>query len=120
VILLAKVSEEQRGDVVVAVVDGEVDASNADALGERLRSAVSNQSMALVVDLSPTGYLDSAGINLLFDLAADLRERQQRLHLVVPPAAVIGRAMAITGLDAAVPTHGDRAAAIAAATADEG
>jgi anti-sigma B factor antagonist len=113
--LLAKVSEETHGDVVVAAIEGEVDASNTAGLGVRLRSALSNRAIALVVDLSDVWYLDSAGINLLFDVAADLRERQQQLHLVVPAGAPILRAIAITGLDRTVPTHGDRDAALAAA-----
>ena len=51
----------------------------------------------------------------MFALDADLRERQQRLHLVLPPGAVIARAIAITGLDVAVPAHPTREAALAAA-----
>jgi anti-anti-sigma factor len=113
--LLARVSEESHGEVTVAAVEGEVDASNAPELGDRLRATLTNRSMALVVDLSATTYLDSAGINLMFALAADLGERQQRLLLVVPPAAPIARAIAITGLDATVRTHPSRAAAVAAA-----
>ena len=112
--LLAKVSEETHGDVVVAAIEGEIDASNTRGLGDRLRSALTNRATALVVDLTAVRYLDSAGINLLFDVAVDLRERQQELHVVVPPTSPILRAIAITGLDRAVPTHGDRAAALAA------
>jgi anti-anti-sigma factor len=113
--LLAKVIEETHGSVVVAAIDGEVDASNTEEIGARLRSALSNRSTALVVDLTPTTYLDSAGINLMFELAGALRERQQQLLLVVPADAPIARAIAITGLDAAVPTHTEREAALAAA-----
>jgi anti-anti-sigma factor len=113
--LLATVTEEALGDVVVARIEGEVDASNSADIGVRLRAALSNRSTALVVDLTETSYLDSAGINLMFELAAALRERQQQLRLVVPPDAPIARAMAITGLDGTVPTHPDRAAAVAAA-----
>jgi anti-anti-sigma factor len=115
VTLLARVEETRHGDVVVAAVEGEIDASNTAEIAQLLRSALSNRSMALVVDLSPTRYLDSAGINLLFELGADLGERQQRLHLVVPPGAPIARAISITGLDAAVATHPDVKTALRAA-----
>ena len=113
--LLAKVSEQTHGDVVVALIDGEIDASNTKDLADRLRTALTNRSTTLIVDLSPVRYLDSAGINMLFHVASDLRERRQELHLVVPPTSPIIRAIAITALDAAVPTHGDREAALAAA-----
>ena len=49
----------------------------------RLRGLLTNRSESLVVDLVATTYIDSAGINLLFELAAELRQRQQRLFLVV-------------------------------------
>jgi anti-anti-sigma factor len=113
--VLLKVSEETHGDVVIAAVEGEIDASNAKGLGDRLRSALTNRATALVVDVAAVRYLDSAGINLLFDVAADLRERRQELHLVVPATSPILRAIAITGLDLTAPTHADRDAALAAA-----
>ena len=113
--LLARVELRLHGDVLVAAIDGEIDASNTAEIAQQLRSPLTNRSMALVVDLSPTSYLDSAGINLLFELGADLAERQQQLHLVVPPAAPMAHAIAITGLDAAIPTHPDLPTALRAA-----
>ena len=88
---LARVADEQVGEIAVAVVEGEIDASNALAVGERLRASLTNQMIALVVVLDGTTYVDSAGINLLFDLGDELRQRRQRLHLVVAPV-VAGRA----------------------------
>jgi anti-sigma B factor antagonist len=110
--LLAQIRAEHHGDVAVAEIDGEIDASNTALVGDRLRALLGNHSTALVVDLSPTTYLDSAGINMLFELAAELDQRQQRLHLVVPEASALTRAIAITGLDEAVATHASRAAAL--------
>ena len=49
-------------------------------------------AIALVVDLSATTYLDSAGINLLFAARRRPAQRQQRLHLVCRPAARRSRA----------------------------
>ena len=114
---LARVSEEAVGDVAVVAIAGEIDASNAGPLGARLRSALSNRSVALVVDLGDTAYLDSAALNLLFELDADLRGRRQRLHLLVPPAAPAARLLAISGVAAAIRTHATREAALAAAGA---
>ena len=113
--LLARVTEESRGEepVAVAAVAGEIDASNTLHVGDSLRSMLTNRSTALVVDLSGTTYLDSAAINLFFRLAGDLRQRQQRLLLVVPGTAPIARAIGITGLDTAVPVHGTRDDALA-------
>jgi anti-anti-sigma factor len=67
-----------------------------------------------VVDLSGTTYIDSAGLNVLFELSTALRERQQELHLVVASPSPIARMVTIVGLDAAVATHPTRAAAFEA------
>ena len=116
---LARVLEEAAGDVAVVRVDGEIDASNAADIGSRMSASLTNRSLGLVVDLSATTYLDSAGLNMLFELAELLRRRQQQLHLVVDPASAIARMMRIAGLDGAVPTHATGAAAIAQVSAGD-
>jgi anti-anti-sigma factor len=110
---LARMLEEWHDEVPVARVEGEVDASNVHEIGDRLRSLLTNRSMALVVDLSGTTYLDSAGLNLLFALAEELRGRQQRLALVVAERSPIARMVGIVGLDRAVPVHATLADALA-------
>jgi anti-anti-sigma factor len=111
---LARIESEPHGDVVAARIVGEVDMSNAPAIANRLRDLLTNRSEALVVDLGPTAYLDSSGIALLFSLADELQRRQQQLHIVLPEGSQLGRAVRITGLDRAVPTHGTLAEALAA------
>jgi anti-anti-sigma factor len=99
---LARLHEEWHADVPVARLEGEIDASNAEEIGDRLRTLLTNRSIALVVDLAETTYLDSAGINLLFALGAEMRGRQQRLGLVVAAGSPIERMLSLTGLDRAV------------------
>ncbi|MBS1869617.1 MAG: STAS domain-containing protein [Actinobacteria bacterium] len=111
--LLADVTEERRDDVVVAAVEGEIDASNAREIGERLRRLLSNHDTLLVVDLAATSYLDSAGVNLLFELSNELAARQQRLRLVVPAGSPLLRIFTIAGLVEVVPTHATRDGALA-------
>jgi anti-anti-sigma factor len=113
---LARIVPEPHGDaVVVARIEGEIDMSNAEPLGNRLRDLLTNRSEALIVDLGPTTYLDSSGIALLFSLFDELRRRQQQLHLVVPAGSHLRRVLGITGLDRAVPTHGTLESALEAA-----
>jgi anti-sigma B factor antagonist len=102
---LARLEDEWHDEVPVARLHGEVDASNVKEIGDRLRSLLSNRSVAMVVDLSQTTYLDSAGINLLFALGEEMRGRQQRLGLVVADTSPIARMIALTGLKQAVPVH---------------
>jgi anti-anti-sigma factor len=96
---LARIEEESHGDVPIARVHGEVDASNAKDIGGRLRAMLSNRSETMVVDLSPTTYIDSAGLNTLFALAEEMRSRQQRLVLVIAEDSPIARMVTLTGLD---------------------
>jgi anti-anti-sigma factor len=110
---LAEIVEERLGEVVVAQLHGEIDASNAAWAGARLRALLTNRSDALAVDLSGTTYLDSAGIALLFALASELGQHQQRLHLIVAGGSSIARMVTLTGLDTTVPTHPSREAAVA-------
>lgn len=114
--LLARVVEERRDDVSIAAIEGEIDASNVREVGERLRGLLTNHSTALIVDLTETTYLDSAGINLLFKLAGELTDRQQRLRLVVPSSTPILRMLGIAGLVGVIPTHETRAEALAQAS----
>jgi anti-anti-sigma factor len=111
---LARIVPEAHGDdVVVARIEGEIDMSNAQPIGKGLRELLTNRSVALIVDLGPTTYLDSSGIALIFTLVDELRRRQQELHLVVPDGSQLTRALTITGLDRAVPMHGTLEAALA-------
>jgi anti-anti-sigma factor len=100
----ATLTGEWHDGVPVAHLQGEIDASNAREIGDRLRALLTNRLERLVVDLSQTTYLDSTGINLLFTLGDELRGRQQSLRLVVGERSPIARMLTITGLDRAHPT----------------
>ena len=101
---LAEVRTQWRGDTPVGAILGEVDAASAAAVAAALRDLVTNRMTGLVVDLTETRYLDSAGINLLFTLGDELRARQLSLKLVVPPASPIARMLRISSLDTLYPT----------------
>jgi len=100
---LAKLSFETEGDVELARVAGEVDASNVADLTQQLLDAVSNQSRALVLDLTETSYIDSSGISLIFDAAARMKNRQQQLRLVVPPKSFVSEVLAAVSMADSVP-----------------
>jgi anti-anti-sigma factor len=100
---LEQVQLEQRGDFVVAHVSGEVDLSNATAVTTRLIEATPNSAAALVLDLSGTRYLDSSGVRMLFELAHRLRNRGQKLELVVPDDSNVKRVLLMTEVERVVP-----------------
>jgi anti-anti-sigma factor len=100
---LARLSLETQGDVALARVVGEVDASNVGDLSIRLLDGISNKARALVIDLTKTSYIDSSGISLIFDAAARLRNRRQQLRLVVPPDSFVSEVLAAVSMEESVP-----------------
>ena len=92
-------------DVRVVSVDGEVDISRAPVLREELRRSVANHDIGLVVDLSDTEYLDSAGVNVLFELAEELSERQLAFAIVVPEGGLVERVVTLVDLAAVARIH---------------
>jgi anti-anti-sigma factor len=108
-----RVREELHGGAAVAILVGELDAATVGEVTVKLRRLVENIQLRLIVDLAAVSYLDSAGINLLYAIAGDLRARQQELHLVVVPGSPIERMLVIVGADRMFPVHTSLEAALA-------
>jgi anti-anti-sigma factor len=100
---LARLSFETEGEVELAHVAGEVDASNVDHLTNQLLEEVSNNARALVLDLTQTSYIDSSGISLIFDAAARMKSRRQQLRLVVLPKSFVSEVLAAVSMADSVP-----------------
>ena len=101
----AQIAVERKGESVVASLTGEVDMTNSAYVGEELTRSVPNDALQLVVDLSETRYIDSAGIELLFDLSRRLGRRRQALRLVLPAGSPLRRVLALTEIETAAPLH---------------
>jgi anti-anti-sigma factor len=112
---LARLSFETEGDVALAHVAGEVDASNVDDLTKQLLDGVSNNSRALVLDLTQTSYIDSSGISLIFDAAARMKNRRQQLRLVVVPKSFVSEVLAAVSMADSVPIDSEVPQAVRAA-----
>ncbi len=93
------------GDVPVATLDGDVDMGNARHLRNSLLAGVDNRAPGLVLDLSRTTYLDSAGVHVVFEVARKLHARQQELRVVVPIGAAIRRVLVLTSVSSVAPMH---------------
>jgi anti-anti-sigma factor len=97
--MLADVRFIHSGRALIAQVTGEVDISNAESLRTAITEATPSQSLALVFDLSEIDYLDSAGIQLIYTLRADLRARGQSLRLVIPATSPATDALRLAGVE---------------------
>jgi anti-anti-sigma factor len=114
---MAGVQFEREDGVVVAIVTGEVDMSNATSVRQQIAESVTPGDEAVIVDMSELSFMDSAGLHGVIELSTVLAERRQRFLLCVPHDSPIARAIEIIGLPQAVSVHADRAAAMEAVRA---
>jgi anti-anti-sigma factor len=98
---LADIHFERTGAVVIARVHGEIDMSNAEHLGTAFNE-VPPDARAVILDLREVGYLDSAGLRMIYKLRNRLDHRGQQLRLVVAPGAAITEALRIAGIPQAI------------------
>jgi anti-anti-sigma factor len=84
-------------------VIGEIDLSNVSEAMDAIIGAVPHDAALVVVDLSDTTYIDSAGIAMLFRLAERLGYSRQQLRLVVPTDAPIRPVLELTRLTSVIP-----------------
>jgi anti-anti-sigma factor len=110
---IAAFASDLRDDVVVGVVSGEVDLSNAAGLERGIADAVPNSAKGLVLDLSGLSYIDSSGIRLLLSLAGSLRWRGQELVIAAPEGSPCRRVLTLAGIGDAVPLEETEEAALA-------
>jgi anti-anti-sigma factor len=101
----AEISVERRDGRLVAHLSGEIDMTNAGYVRDELLASVPNDALALVIDLSGCRYLDSAGIEILFDLSRRLARRRQQLLIVVPSRSPLRRVLELTEVGSAAPIH---------------
>lgn len=92
----AEIAVERRGASVVAHVSGEIDMTNSGYLRDELLDSTPNDALALVIDISGCRYLDSAAIEVLFDVSRRLGRRRQQLRLVMPPSSPLRRVIELT------------------------
>jgi anti-sigma B factor antagonist len=109
---LADLRVETVAQVVVAHLHGEIDLSNARELGEAISRHVSNEALGLVLDLTDIAYVDSAGIQVIYELRERLETRGQQIRLVVAPASPIADALRIADVLTAVRTDATLEAAL--------
>lgn len=105
--------------VAVAVLGGEIDLASARTVGERIRAQIPNSALGLIVDLTGVTYLDSSGVQLLFDLGERLRKRQQELRVALPAGSPIRRVLEVVELARRVRIHASASEAAAEVRAAE-
>lgn len=109
----AEIILDQRDDHVAARLSGEIDMSNATYVREQLLASMPNEAAVLVLDLAGCRYLDSAAIEVLFDLSRRLARRRQELRIAMPPDSPLKRVLELTEVHTAAAVYDSLEAALA-------
>jgi anti-anti-sigma factor len=96
---------EQIDGLPIAHVDEDIDAANAAATQQQLAAALGPDALSLVIDLSETRYVDSAGIDMLLRLSDRLSHRRASLILVIPDTSQLKRLAMIVGMPQVMAIH---------------
>jgi len=110
---LATVEIEDVRGVPVAHIAGEVDASNAANVQRQMIAAVANAGAGLVVDLTRTGYVDSAGIRILFDTGERMQIRGMQMRLVITGGSFLADVLETVRIKERFPVHEELGPAVA-------
>jgi anti-sigma B factor antagonist len=97
-VTLGDVQTSLHDSAVVARLTGEIDMSNAAGIEEAIALGTPNHVMTVIVDLSELDYLDSAGIQLLYQLREQLQVRGQSLRLVIAADSPAADALRLAGV----------------------
>src|SRR3954469_22102706 len=102
---LVQLAIEERGDVVIARVTGELDLAGAPSTGEAIAEAVPTSARTLVVDFSRLEFIDSSGIAMLFNLARRLGARRPEVRAAARGGEPVARVLEIVEFGRAAPVH---------------
>jgi anti-anti-sigma factor len=100
---LVQLEIEERGDLVIASVSGELDLAGAPSTGQAIGEAVPTSARTLVVDFTGLEFIDSSGIAMLFNLARRLGARRQELRVVAAGGGPVARVLEIVEFNRAAP-----------------
>ena len=92
------------GRTAVVTASGEVDLTNADGLREALLSALDRGARGLVVDMTQTTFLDSAGVTALVRASRRASAGNATLRLAVTAPAVL-RVLNLVGIDQVISVY---------------
>jgi anti-sigma B factor antagonist len=105
------VTFSRLGDAEVVRLTGEIDLTNAPAIGRAI-VAHTTQAGAVLIDLTSVSFLDSAGVRLLDALVGDLDDHGTPIRLVVGERGAARMTLQLCAFrDDVLATDLDRAAA---------
>jgi anti-sigma B factor antagonist len=92
------------GRTAVVAAPGEVDLTNAEGLRDALLSALNSGALGLVVDMTATTFIDSAGVTALVRASRRASATEATVRLAVTAAPVL-RVLNLVGIDQLLDVH---------------
>lgn len=77
----------------------DVDLATADVVRDRCLAALTNDHVGLIIDLSRSEFLDSAGIRALYTIVERLAPHRQQLVVVVPANSHMRKVLALVAFE---------------------
>jgi anti-sigma B factor antagonist len=100
------------GRTAVVAALGEVDLTNAEGLRDALLSALNSGALGLVVDMTATTFIDSAGVTALVRASRRASATEASVRLAVTATPVL-RVLNLVGIDQLLGVHPSVADAMA-------
>jgi anti-sigma B factor antagonist len=110
------IEEDVDARTHVITVSGEIHVSTAPEFSRRLDVAIARGKTGLVLDLTPTEFIDSTGLSVLLNALRRVTRQRGRMALVCTNPTVL-RLFEITRLDSTFDIHDTRDGAIASVAA---
>ena len=98
----AAVTVERRSDSVLVAITGEIDLANSDTVEQEIAEGLGDGVRTVTVDLTGLDYIDSAGLWILFRLAASLTAAGITGEVVVAGDGAVRRMVETAGVSAAI------------------
>ena len=76
------ISREERNDLLILHIEGEIDVYNAYELRNEINQAIEKKYFDLIIDLKNVSYIDSSGLGVLVSGVKSLMNNQGSLKLV--------------------------------------
>lgn len=92
------------GRTAVVAALGEVDLTNAEGLRDALLSALNSGALGLVVDMTATTFIDSAGVTALVRASRRASATEASVRLAVTATPVL-RVLSLVGIDQLLDVH---------------
>ena len=106
-----QVKWERKGGILIAMLIGHIDSSNADRFQRIVESGIDSEDQALILDFERVFFISSAGLRISLIISRKFNELGKKFG-VCTLSDPIRNVLAISGFDQIIPIYESQAAAI--------